>query len=92
MHTDPTECEPGSIFRFIKGSKSTGADELTATYAPLISELTVGDSVMLADGTVSMAVVGKTADEVRCRVVAGRDDPQPAGDQPAGGEADDGRR
>ncbi|MDX1946932.1 MAG: pyruvate kinase [Pirellulaceae bacterium] len=71
LHTDPTECEPGTVYRFIKGSKSAAADELTSTYAPLVSDLTVGDSVMLADGTVSMTVVSKTAEEVRCRVVGG---------------------
>jgi pyruvate kinase len=71
LHTDPTDCEPGAIYRFIKGTKSSAADELTASYPTLVSELSVGDSVMLADGTVSMVVVGKSADEVQCKVVGG---------------------
>ena len=71
LHTDPTQCEVGAEFRFVRGSKSTAANELTATYVPLVSELSVGDNVMLADGTVSMTVIGKSADEVRCRVTGG---------------------
>jgi pyruvate kinase len=68
LHTDPTVCELGAEFRFTRGAKSTAADELTSTYEPLVSELSVGDTVMLADGTVSMQVTSKKADEVRCRV------------------------
>ncbi len=68
LFADPTTCELGATFRFVRGAKSRAADELTSTYAPLVSELAVGDNVMLADGTVSMTVIGKSADEVRCRV------------------------
>ncbi len=71
LHTDPTDCVPGEIFRFVRGTKPQAADELTCTYAALIQELQIGDSVMLADGTVSMVVVGKTAEEVRCKVIGG---------------------
>ena len=71
LHTDPTNCETGRIFRFVKGTKSSAADELTSNYSSLISELSVGDSVMLADGTVSMQVASKTASEVRCKVIGG---------------------
>ena len=69
LFTDPTHCEPDEVFTFIRGDKPTRENELTSTYAPLVSELKVGDSVMLADGTVSMMAIGKTADEVRCKVV-----------------------
>ncbi|MCI0359476.1 MAG: pyruvate kinase, partial [Planctomycetaceae bacterium] len=58
LFTEPTNCELGATFRFIRGVKSLAADELTSTYAPLVSELAVGDQVMLADGTVSMVVTG----------------------------------
>ena len=68
LHTDPTVCEVGETFRFVRGTKSSAPDELTASYPTLVSELAVGDNVMLADGTVSMAVIGKSADEVRCKV------------------------
>jgi pyruvate kinase len=71
LHTDPTNCDPGETFRFVHGDKPQAADELTCSYTALIHELQVGDSVMLADGTVSMAVVGKSSDEVRCKVIGG---------------------
>ncbi|WP_425617464.1 pyruvate kinase [Anatilimnocola sp. NA78] len=71
LHTDPTNCEPGEIYRFVRGNQPQAADELTCTYSSLINELQAGDSVMLADGTVSMVVVGKSNDEVRCKVVGG---------------------
>jgi pyruvate kinase len=65
---EPTACDVGQEFRFVPGSKSTAADELTSTYPALIAELNVGDAVMLADGTVSMVVIGKEHGQVRCRV------------------------
>lgn len=71
LHTDPTDCIPGETFRFVRGDKPAAANELTCTYSSLVQELQVGDSVMLADGTVSMAVIGKSNDEVRCKVVGG---------------------
>jgi pyruvate kinase len=43
---------------------------LTSTYPTLVSELAVGNTVMLADGTVSMVVIGKTPEEARCRVTS----------------------
>jgi pyruvate kinase len=71
LHSDPTNCELGAEFRFIRGDKSRAPDELTSTYEPLVGELALGDNVMLADGTVSMTVIAKAADEVRCRVTGG---------------------
>jgi pyruvate kinase len=69
LHTDPTPCNAGETFRFVPGDEARSPDELTSNYPPLISELAVGNAVMLADGTVSMTVVAKTAGEVRCRVM-----------------------
>ena len=71
LHTDPLTLNSGDEVRFVRGSKASAADELTSTYASLVNELNIGDSVMLADGTLSLAVIGKTADEVRCHVVGG---------------------
>lgn len=71
LHTDPLPLVPGDIVRFVPGEKATAADELTCTYATLVSELNIGDSVMLADGTISLAVIGKTANEARCKVICG---------------------
>ena len=71
LFSDPTLCEVGQIFRFVPGTRSNAADELTSTYPTLIGELVAGDAVMLADGTVSMVVVGKKPDQVHCRVTGG---------------------
>jgi len=68
LHTDPTTCDVGEHFRFVPGSKSSAADELTSTYPTLVGELSVGDNVMLADGTVSMQVVAKEHGQIRCKV------------------------
>lgn len=42
---------------------------LTVTYEPLLDELTVGDRILLADGTVSLVVEAVNADCAECRVV-----------------------
>lgn len=66
---DPTECPLGSEFRFVTGITPQNQNEFTCTYEPLVDELSVGDRVMLADGTVSMIVVGKEAESARCKVI-----------------------
>ena len=71
LFTDPTTCDVGQEFRFVAGSKSGAPDELTSGYPTLIAELAIGDAVMLADGTVSMVVVGKEPGVIRCRVNGG---------------------
>ena len=71
LHVDPTTCNAGDTFRFVRGEASRSASDLTSNYEPLVAELSVGDSVMLADGTVSMTVISKTADEAQVRVDQG---------------------
>jgi pyruvate kinase len=68
LPSEPTTCQVGQEFRFVAGTESSAPDELTSTYPPLITELSVGDTVMLADGTVSMVVAETKKHEVRCRV------------------------
>src|SRR4029078_12168798 len=68
LFADPTTCDVSETFRFVPGTKSNAADELTSTYPALIGELAVGDNVMLADGTVSMVVTAKEHGQVKCRV------------------------
>lgn len=63
------ELTPGLEVAFIRGEHSTSPLELTTTYEPLVSELKVGNLVMLADGTVSLTVEKKSADRAVCRVV-----------------------
>jgi len=65
------ECVEGQTIRFVRGAVSPAADAFTVTYEPLLDELAVGDSVMLADGTVSLVVEERSAAEARCRVVQG---------------------
>ena len=65
------ECTEGATFRFVRGTETTAADEFTVTYERLIDELSVGDAVMLADGTISLVVEERTANAARCRVVQG---------------------
>jgi pyruvate kinase len=64
---DPLECRLGEELRIVRG-ECGGAGELCSNYEPLVDELSVGDRVLLADGTVGLEVIEKEADAVRCRV------------------------
>lgn len=66
-------CERDAEFSFIDGDDPTDPCELTSTYEPLTSELSKGDSVMLADGSVTMQVVGKEPGRVRLKVTQAGD-------------------
>ena len=68
---DPTHCALGSEVRFVRGSKSANPLDLVSNYERLVDELQVGNTVMLADGTVGLQVVAKSNDVVTCRVTAG---------------------
>ncbi len=65
------ECVEGESIRFIRGTGPGQAREFTVTYEPLVDELSVGDSVMLADGTISLVVEERNDKWIRCRVVQG---------------------
>jgi pyruvate kinase len=62
------ECESGAEFRIVRGDVAHDVHDLVTTYEPLVDELKVGDTVMLADGTVGMKVVEKGLDFARCQV------------------------
>lgn len=62
-------CAAGDQLRFIRGNKIDKPDELITTYEPLVDELSAGDRVMLADGTVSLLVEHVAKDEAVCRVI-----------------------
>ncbi len=62
-------CATGDQLRFVRGDTIRDSDEVTTTYEPLIDELTAGDRIMLADGTVSLIVEHVGADEAVCRVI-----------------------
>jgi pyruvate kinase len=61
----------GEHVTFVRGTESRGPGQFTVTYEPLVDELSGGDPVMLADGTISLVVTERNADHVRCRVVQG---------------------
>ncbi len=54
---------------FFVTSEPTEPNELTTSYEPLVDELSVGDQVMLADGTVSMVVEKLSPGRAHLRVV-----------------------
>jgi pyruvate kinase len=61
-------CGRNEEFFFVDVPQSGLANELTSTYQPLTRELSAGDTVMLADGTVSMVVEEREPGRVRMRV------------------------
>jgi pyruvate kinase len=63
------QCRSGEEFFFVDGAATTNPHELTSTYEPLTRELSAGDRVMLADGTVSMMVEEREPGRVRLRVM-----------------------
>ena len=71
LRSDPYECLPGTMVRFIRKDQPEADNEFTSTYERLIDELAVGDRVMLADGTVSLTVESVGPDHADCRVTAG---------------------
>lgn len=65
---DPLEVDVGQELSFVRGECSAKPDELTSNYSKLIDEVNVGDRVMLADGTISLDVIDKFKDRLRCTV------------------------
>jgi pyruvate kinase len=67
---DEITCRQDMRFRFIQGMETDNPQELTCTYESLISDLRVGDPVLLADGMVAMRVTEKSEDNeyVECVV------------------------
>ena len=64
---DSIYCARDEEFFLVMGDAQT-PNELTTSYEPLVRELSVGDQVMLSDGTVSMVVEECRLDRVRMRV------------------------
>ena len=66
------QCDYDEVYYFVTGEPENSF-ELTSSYENLVRELSVGDRVMLADGTVTMRVEEKLSDRVRMSVLqAGR--------------------
>ncbi len=71
LQQDPLEVETGSELVFVRGEAANGPRELCSNYPKLVDELSVGDRVMLTDGTISLEATARTKDSVTCRVVVG---------------------
>ena len=68
---EPLVCRHGDTFTLVRGQQATIRDHLVSNYPKLIDELEVGDRVLLADGTVAMAVVQRTPDSAVLEVTDG---------------------
>ncbi|MGI9430430.1 MAG: pyruvate kinase [Bythopirellula sp.] len=68
LETESICCGRDDTFFFVK-ENPTSSIELTTSYEPLVDEISVGDQVMLADGTVSMVVEELWPGKARLRVV-----------------------
>ncbi|MFM2000825.1 MAG: Pyruvate kinase [Planctomycetota bacterium] len=68
LPVDPFPCEFGAEVVFVRGDRSDAPNRLTSSYQRLIDELSVGDRVMLADGTVSLVVTRIAPGEAHCKV------------------------
>lgn len=71
LFSDPKVCAVGEEIRFVKGMESQNASEFSTNYEPLIEEISVGDNVMLADGTVALEVLRFEENEAICKVTEG---------------------
>jgi len=70
LATDPLDCTMDAKFDFVAGEDSQAPNELTTNYPKLVDELEEGDRVLLADGTVGLHVISKTANRAHCKVYA----------------------
>lgn len=70
LYGEDLDLRVGEEVCFVKGQPSNER-HLTCTYEPLVDELNVGDTVMLADGLLRLKVTDKTNDQARCVVVDG---------------------
>jgi pyruvate kinase len=68
LRDDHIFCHLDETFYFVEAEPQE-PHELTATYEPLVRELSVGDVVMLSDGTVAMRVEAVKAGRATMRVV-----------------------
>lgn len=66
---DPLDVEPGNELTFVRGETSANSHEMCSNYERLIDEVREGDSIMLADGIISLQVIAKDPNSFRCRVL-----------------------
>lgn len=61
----------GETVYFVRGIESDDPKELVSLYEPMLSEVAVGDMIVLADGISRMVVTEKTDDRLTCEVTDG---------------------
>ena len=61
----------GEQVTFIRGNETTDPREFTCIYEPLLDELSSGNRIMLADGTVALRVVSNDGQRAVCEVTQG---------------------
>lgn len=67
---DPLEVEPGMELTFVRGEQSSQPLELCSNYERLVDEVAVGNSIMLADGIISLQVKSKEPNKFVCKVIS----------------------
>ncbi len=65
------DVEPGMELTFVRGESTSKPLEMCSNYARLVDEVVVGNSIMLADGTISLRVASKGRDSFTCKVLTG---------------------
>ncbi|MCL2710221.1 MAG: pyruvate kinase [Planctomycetaceae bacterium] len=65
------QCKTDTPMTFVRGTSTTEPNTFTTTYDPLIDDVSVGDRIMLADGTIALQVAEKHSDRIVCTVVQG---------------------
>jgi len=68
LFEDPLQLANGDVVKFVRGTESKAADELTCLFEPMIDEVSVGDEVVLADGLARLEVTEKQDDTLTCVV------------------------
>ena len=71
LAADPLILKNGQTIAVVTGTATTCTDELVSLYPPLISEVNVGEEIVLADGIARLRVTDKTDDRLTCTVVDG---------------------
>lgn len=67
---DPLQCELDMTLTFVDGDVPETPFELTSNYKRLLQELRAGDTVMLADGIVTLQVISCDGKRASCKVIA----------------------
>ncbi|MDQ7052195.1 MAG: pyruvate kinase [candidate division KSB1 bacterium] len=67
----PVELKPGQRFSLFRHPRPGDEHGVSTNYPDLVTIADVGDTIMLADGVLSLRVVGKKPDELVCEVLVG---------------------